>query len=227
MNNGVFITGTDTGVGKTRFTIVLMEALKKLGHQVAGMKPIASGAILNGGRLMNEDASLIMHHCSTPTDYELINPVVFELPVAPHIAASQKKELIDLEQIIASYDRLASHTEKVVVEGIGGWRVPISTKISMVDLVRVLDLPVIMVVGLRLGCINHAILTAEAIRVDGVNLCGWVSNQLDKDYLYKQETIDTLKQQLACPHIADLAYMNDFETVNMPESIDLSFISGV
>lgn len=227
MGNGIFITGTDTGVGKTWFTVTLMEALKKQGHQVAGMKPIASGAKLNDGRLINEDAMLIMHHCSEATNYELINPVVFELPVAPHIAASQKNEIIDLDQIIASYDQLASNSGSVIVEGIGGWRVPITGKTSLVDLVRVLDLPVIMVVGLRPGCINHAILTAEAIRADGVILRGWVSNQLEKDYLFKRETIDTLKERLACPHIADLAYMNDFEPDKMLERIDLSSIWGL
>jgi len=224
MANGIFITGTDTGVGKTWFTVTLMEALKKQGHQVAGMKPIASGAILDDGRLMNEDASLIMHHCSEATNYELINPVVFESAVAPHIAVSKKKEIIDLDQIVASYDQLASNSESVIVEGIGGWRVPISDKISIVDLVRALNLPVIMVVGIRLGCINHAILTAEAIRADGVTLCGWVSNQLDKDCLYKQETIDTLNERLDCPQIADLAYMKDFEPDKMLDRINLSLI---
>ena len=226
MFKGVFITGTDTGVGKTWFTVILMEALKKQGHQVAGMKPIATGAILEDGKLMNEDASLIMRHCSEVTRYELINPVVFEPPVAPHIAANKKYEIIDLDQIIASYDQLALNSNIVIVEGIGGWRVPISDKTSMVDLVRMLDLPVIMVVGIRLGCINHAILTVEAIRTDGVNLCGWVSNQLDKDYLFKQETIDTLNERLDCPQIADLAYKKNFEPDKMLDRINLPLIYG-
>ncbi len=227
MSNGIFITGTDTGVGKTRFTVTLMEALKKQGHQVAGMKPIASGANLNDGKLMNEDAILIMLHCSETTNYEVINPVVFESPVAPYIAANREKVIIDLDKIIASYDQLASNGGYVIVEGVGGWRVPISDKTSMVDLVRVLDLPVIMVVGISLGCINHAILTEEAIRSDGVNLCGWVSNQLEKDYLFKQETIDTLKEKLTSPHIANQPYMNDFKPDKMLERIDLSLISDV
>lgn len=226
MFKGVFITGTDTGVGKTWFTVILMEALKKQGHQVAGMKPIASGAILDDGSLINEDARLIMHHCSKVTRYDLINPVVFEPPVAPHIAATQKKEIIDLDQIVSSYDQLALNSKIVIVEGIGGWRVPISDKTSMVDLVRMLDLPVIMVVGIRLGCINHAILSAEAIRADGITLCGWVSNQLDKDYLFKQETIDTLNEKLACPRIADLSYMKNFEPDEMLDRINLSLIYG-
>ena len=226
MSKGVFITGTDTGVGKTRLTLALMDELKKRGKSVSGMKPIASGASLNNGKLINEDASLIMQHCSKPTDYELINPVVFELPVAPHIAASQKKETIDLGKITVCYKQLISNCENVVVEGVGGWRVPVSNELSMVDLVRDLDLPVVLVVGLRLGCINHAILTAEAIRADGLDLKGWVSNKLDKDYLCAEETIVTLKESLACPYIANLPYTGDFEPNRALSKIDLSLIFG-
>jgi dethiobiotin synthetase len=226
MSKGIFITGTDTGVGKTRFTLALMERLKKQGSSVSGMKPIASGANLNNGKLINEDASLIMQQCSEPTDYELINPVVFKLPVAPHIAASQKKETIDLDKITACYKQLVSNCENVVVEGIGGWRVPVSNELSMVDLVRDLGLPVVLVVGLRLGCINHAILTAEAIRADGLDLKGWVSNKLDKDYLCAEETIVTLKESLACPYIANLPYTSGFEPNKTLSKIDLSLIFG-
>jgi dethiobiotin synthetase len=227
MTSGIFITGTDTGVGKTRFTVALMEALKKQGHKTAGMKPVACGAVFNNGKLMNDDANLIMQYCSEQTNYELINPVVFESPVAPNIAANQKNETISLKQIVSSYKQLASSYGYVVVEGIGGWRVPISDKLSTVDLVRELSLPVVMVVGMRLGCINHAILTAEAIRADGVNLCGWVSNHLENDrpLTFKRDILATLKERLACPHIADVPYAEDFEPGNMLKSIDLSFIS--
>lgn len=224
MTKGIFITGTDTGVGKTWFTLTLIEALKKQGHQVAGMKPIASGAKWIDGRLINKDAQLIMERCSKPADYELINPVVYELPVAPHIAASQNNESIDLTQIIVGYDQLASHAGIIVVEGVGGWRVPISDNAFLSDIVRTLDLPVIMVVGIRLGCINHALLTAGAICADGANLCGWVSNQLDKSYLYKEETIKTLEERLGCAHVADLAYMSKFEPDKMIDQVNLSQI---
>lgn len=225
MSNGVFITGTDTGIGKTWFTIALMEKLKKQGHQVSGMKPIATGAILNNDKLINEDANQIMQHCSEPTNYELINPVVFELPVSPHIAVSQKNEVVDLDQIMDCYKQLASNSEDVIVEGIGGWRVPISEGLSLVDLVRALDLPIILVVGFKLGCINHAILTAEAIRADGLSLIGWASNQLDKDYLFTEETIKTLKKALACPHIANLPYADDFVSDEALKHINLLAVS--
>ncbi|HIF51181.1 MAG TPA: dethiobiotin synthase [Thiotrichaceae bacterium] len=225
MSKGIFITGTDTGIGKTRFTLALMTALKNQGHQVSGMKPIASGARLKNGRIINEDAELIMRYCSKSTDYHLINPAVFELAVAPHIASSKKNEKIDLNQIIACYRELASNSRNVIVEGVGGWRVPLSNKESLVDLVRSLELPVIMVVGLKLGCINHALLTAEAIKADGLILKGWVSNRLDKDYLFHEETIETIKAALECPHIADLPYMVNFEPDKLFENIDLSDIS--
>jgi dethiobiotin synthetase len=224
MTKGVFITGTDTGAGKTRFTLTLMEQLKKQDKSVSGMKPIAAGATVKNGKLINEDASLIMQHCSKPTNYELINPVIFELAVAPHIAANLSRKTIDLDEIAACYKQLSSDCENIVVEGIGGWRVPVSNKLSTVDLVRALDVPVILVVALRLGCINHAILTAEAIRDDDINLKGWVSNQLDKDYLFAEKTIGTLKETLACPYIADLPYMDDFKSDKLFDKIDLSLI---
>ncbi len=223
---GIFVTGTDTGVGKTWVTIGLMEALKKQGRQVSGMKPIACGAKINGGRLMNDDACLIMQHCSEPTDYELINPVLFESPVAPAIAAKRANATINLEEIKMAYNQLTDGCQNVVVEGVGGWRVPVSSSIGSADLVRELGLSVILVVGLRLGCINHAILTAEAIMADGVDLCGWVSNQLEKDYLYKGETVDLLNETLGCPNIADQIYMNGFCLDKMAENFDSSFISG-
>ncbi len=222
MSKGVFITGTDTEVGKTCFTVSLMETLKKQGKIVAGMKPIASGASLRNGKLINDDANLIMQHCSHPTDYDLINPFVFEPPVAPHIAAQQKKEKIDINQILSCYEQLLSINDYVVVEGVGGWRVPLSGGLSIVDLVQALSLPVILVVGLKLGCINHSILTAEAIKADGLNLLGWISNHLYKDYMYAEETIITLKKYLPCPQIADLPYLDDFQIIKPMEKINLS-----
>lgn len=225
MTRGFFITGTDTGVGKTRFTVVMMNALKAQAFTVAGMKPVATGAFNRNGRLINEDAMLISKNCSKPTAYELINPIVFAPPIAPHIAAKQIKQTIDLEIIKNAYLQLEENNNMVVVEGIGGWRVPFSEKTSTVDLVRLLNLPVILVVGIRLGCLNHALLTAEALRADGMILSGWVSNQIDKDYLFKQETIDTLKKRLVCPHIADLPYMIDIQPDEMLEKIELSLIS--
>ncbi|MFT5395103.1 MAG: dethiobiotin synthetase [Gammaproteobacteria bacterium] len=226
MSKGVFITGTDTGVGKTWFTLALIEALKEQGSKTNGMKPVASGGIYINGKLMNDDAKLIMQCCSELVDYELINPYVFEPSVSPNFAARQANVSVELDQIVASYNHLASACDNIIVEGIGGWRAPLSDKIKTVDLVRELGLPVILVVGLRLGCINHAILTAETIRADDINLCGWVSNQLDKEYLHKEETLALLNEELACPNIANFDYMIGLDLAEMLKNIDLSFILG-
>jgi dethiobiotin synthetase len=227
MDKGVFITGTDTGIGKTWFTVALMEALKKQGHLVSGMKPIASGASLNDGSLRNEDANMIMRHSSQDLDYDLINPVVFELPVAPHIAAGLNKKTIDVDKIVECYKQITMDCERIVVEGVGGWRVPVSPEVSTVDLVRRLNLPVIIVVGIKLGCINHALLSAEAIMADGMRLCGWVSNRLDKTCLKSEEVIETLKNTMNCPHIADLPYMDIIEPSKMSDKIDQSFLMSI
>tara|TARA_R110002072_G_scaffold21902_6_gene77221 strand:+ start:13840 stop:14529 length:690 start_codon:yes stop_codon:yes gene_type:complete len=227
MANGIFVTGTDTGVGKTWFTLALMEALKQQGSKTSGMKPVASGGSYIAGKLVNEDARSILYHCSDPASYEHVNPFVFEQPVAPSFAAKQADETVKLDRIVASYKQLASVCDNIVVEGIGGWRVPLSDRIGTVDLVRELELPVVLVVGLRLGCINHALLTAEAIKADGVRLCGWVSNQLEKDYLQKEDTVNLLSEELNCPNIANLDYMLVPDPAKTRVKIDPSFIVGL
>jgi len=226
MRKGTFIAGTDTGVGKTYFTLALMEALKRQGYKASGMKPVASGGKYIKGKLINDDAYLIMQHCSETIDYDLINPFVFDEPVSPNFAARQAGVIVELAPILSSYNQLTLLSDYTVVEGIGGWRVPLSDDIKMNDLVHELALPVLLVVGLRLGCINHAILTAEAIRSDGLVLCGWVSNQVEKNYLYKEETKILLSRELACPNIADLVYMDDINYAEMSKKIDLSHILG-
>ena len=222
-----FITGTDTGVGKTWFTVAFMTALKRRGLNVMGMKPIATGAEKIKDRLINKDAELIMQNCSQTVSYDLINPFVFELPSAPHVAAKHEGVVIDLDQIIKNYYLLKSMCDALVVEGVGGWRVPVTDKYSLADLVSKLNLSVILVVGMRLGCINHAILTAEAITADGLNLCGWVSNHLDRVYSESGETIKTLKKRLNCPYIGYLPYNSDFDPDKLSTEILSSFIAHI
>ena len=222
-----FITGTDTGVGKTWFTVALMAALKRRGLNVMGMKPIATGAEKIKDRLINEDAKLIMQNCSQKVSYNLINPFVFELPIAPHVAAKHEGVVIELDQITKNYHLLKSMCDVLVVEGVGGWRVSVTNEHSLTDLVSKFDLSVILVVGMRLGCINHAILTAEAINADGINLCGWVSNHLDRVYSNSEETIETLKKRLHCPHIADLRYNSNFDPNKIAKEIAPAFILGI
>ena len=206
MKQNVFITGTDTGVGKTWFTVALMNQLNQAGVEVAGMKPVASGSQWRNGRFENQDTLMIQQACSQRLDYEVINPIAYEPPIAPHIAADLADRAIDLHMIVNAYETLSDQHEIVVVEGIGGWRVPLSADATLSDLVRELQLPVIMVVGLRLGCINHAILTAEAIRNDDFELLGWVATELETDYLNKVETLLALEQRLDCPMLAEMPY---------------------
>jgi len=222
-----FITGTDTGVGKTWFTVALMAALKRRGLNVMGMKPIATGAEKIKDRLINEDAKLIMQNCSQKVSYNLINPFVFESPITPHVAAKHEGVVIELDQITKNYHLLKSMCDVLVVEGVGGWRVPVTNEHSLTDLVSKLNLSVILVVGMRLGCINHAILTAEAINADGINLCGWVSNHLDRVYSNSEETIKTLKKRLNCPHIGNLLHNSDFDPDKLSTEISSSFISHI
>lgn len=211
MSQGVFITGTDTGIGKTWSTVALMENLKAQGRRVCGMKPVASGAEHIDGKLVNDDARLIMQHGSEPIEYSVINPCVFEMPVSPHIAASRTNEKINFEKIVSCYEKLASSFDDIIVEGVGGWRVPLSNEETVVDLVQTLNLPVILVVGIKLGCINHAKLTAESILADDIRLAGWISNRVDDDCLCFNETIETLKKDINCPYIAEMPHMKNFE----------------
>ena len=222
-----FITGTDTEVGKTWLTVSLMTALKKRGHKVMGMKPFATGAKMTKKGLINEDAKLIIKHCSKTTSYELVNPFVCNLAAAPTIAAEKEKVAVDLDQIIKNYNALTCISDVLIMEGIGGWRVPITGKYHVSELVKRLNLPVILVVGVRLGCINHAILTAESICSDGLKLAGWVSNHLDRVYSHGEETVKAIKTRLNCPHIADFSYCSDFDPDKLAAQIDPAFISKI
>ena len=215
MARGVFIAGTDTGVGKTWASVAIMSALKAAGHRVAGMKPVASGAEWQDGKLFNEDALLIQRACSQSTPYELINPFVYEQPVAPVIAAAGSGNQPDITRLKECYQALAAENDFVVVEGVGGWRVSLSPDISTVDLVRAFSLPVIIVVGLRLGCINHALLTEEAIRADKVKTMGWIANELESDMLQQQQVEELLKTGLNSPCLFKLSHSQALQDLSM------------
>ena len=191
-----FITGTDTEIGKTLVALGLMVKLGESHARVVGMKPVASGASRVNGVLCNEDALLLQSRCTETTNYELINPFVYAKPIAPHIAASETGEDIDLGWIAACYAELSSRADAIVVEGAGGWRAPLGEEHSMADLVAALDIPVILVVGLRLGCINHGLLSAEAIVRDGQRLAGWVANHPAPGYRNTGETLAYLESRI-------------------------------
>jgi len=201
-----FITGTDTDVGKTYIASALIKHFCKQGLLTVGMKPVAAGAELVNGRLLNSDVTELIKAGNVDADLALINPYVFPPAIAPHIAAEQAGVSVSLDNIQQAFDVLQAKADVVVVEGAGGFRVPINHEQTMADLVVKLNLPVIMVVGVRLGCINHALMTAGSIRAVGLNLVGWVANRIDPNMPAIEENILTLKAMLKAPCVANVAW---------------------
>lgn len=181
-HGGLFVTGTDTEIGKTHSTAALLRALRAAGRRVQGMKPVASGCALIDGAWRNEDALALMAAAGSTAAYADVNPYALPTPTAPQLAAAETGAEITLPAITAAYRRLSADADTVLVEGVGGWLAPLSDTLDQADLVRALDVPVILVVGLRLGCINHARLTERAIRADGCRLVGWLGNAVEPGF---------------------------------------------
>jgi len=203
-----FVTGTDTGVGKTFVSAALLHTLAARHPRVVGMKPVAAGVVRHGDGWASEDALALRaaSTCEVPT--ELDNPTLLPDPLSPHIAAERAGVRIDIDHLVSCYRELARRADAVVVEGAGGFHVPLSDSSTGADLAQALALPVVLVVGLRLGCLNHALLTAEAIRARGLTLAGWVANRIDPAMQAPQENIAWLQRQLAAPLLADIAYQD-------------------
>lgn len=204
-----FITGTDTGCGKSAVTASLLQALSAKAS-VVGYKPVAAGCEQTADGWQNEDALLLQSY-STPTpDYAAVNPYAFPAAIAPHIAAQQVGEHIDPAVIQRGFSNLQQQYDHVLVEGAGGWRVPLAENCAISDLPKILNIPVILVVGMKLGCINHATLSAESIISGGHVLTGWIANQVEPDMPVLKENIATLKQvlgeQLGIPLLAQFEH---------------------
>ena len=193
---GLFVTGTDTGVGKTRVAVALIQALRAQGLRVAAMKPVSAGHV--PGEL-NEDVLALLQASNVAADVHDVNPYAFAEPIAPHIAAELAGVRIDLDVIAAAYSRLAAMADVVVVEGAGGWRVPLNDREDMADLARRLGLPVVLVVGVRLGCLSHALLTLESIASRQVPWAGWVANHVDPAMACQAENVACLHVRLPGP----------------------------
>jgi dethiobiotin synthetase len=204
---GIFVTGTDTGCGKTEVSLGLMAAWQVRGVRTLGMKPVATGCAPGPSGLQNADAQRLQAQGSSLAPYGLVNPYAFAPPIAPHIAAGQAGVEIELGPIAGACRTLAAESDLVVVEGVGGWRVPLSASLSVSDLPKVLDLPVLMVVGLRLGCLNHALLTAESIRAQGAHLAGWVANGIDPGMLEADANLATLAALIGSPCIGVVPWL--------------------
>ena len=194
-----FVTGTDTEIGKTLVASALVQMQAHRGWRVAASKPVAAGAEWRGDRWFNEDVEALSACVSVKLPQALTTPYLFRTPAAPHIAASLEDRLIDREHLIDCYQQVSAQAEAVVVEGVGGFCVPLNDKYNTADLAQDLGLPMVLVVGMRLGCISQALLTAEAIAARGLSLMGWVANTVDPHMLYPQENIDAIAQRISAP----------------------------
>jgi dethiobiotin synthetase len=207
--SGIFVTGTDTDCGKTQVALGLMAALQGCGFTALGMKPIASGCQTGQDGFRSADALALLAQGSRQVPYALVNPYALAPPIAPHIAAGQAGLSIELAPIIAAYRALAEQADWVIVEGVGGWRVPLGPTLSVSDLPMALDLPVVMVTGLRLGCINHSLLPAESIRARGGCLAGWVANHIDPSMLAQEQNLATLAALIDAPCLGVVPHLTD------------------
>lgn len=206
MKQAYFITATDTDAGKTYIASALVRHFAQQNIKSIGMKPIAAGCELVDGVLQNSDVHQLTQASNVDAPLPLINPYVFQPPIAPHIAAQQAGVEIALAPIQQAFTQLSELADAVIVEGAGGFLVPLNDKKTMADLAVSLNIPVILVVGMRLGCINHALLTVQAIQSRGLTMTGWVANQIDPNMSMLVENIQTLKQRIHAPCIAQVAW---------------------
>lgn len=212
-----FITGTDTGVGKTFVTCALLHTLKAQGIAAIGMKPVAAGGDMTPDGLRNDDIEALRDASSVKLVSEDLNCYLFAEPIAPHIAAANEDVDIDLDVIRQRFDQLAELADAVLVEGVGGFIVPLGDGVDTADLAADLDLPVILVVGMRLGCLNHALLTQEAIRARGLTLAGWVANQIDPHMAELDANVDALEERIRAPLLGVIEWQKqpDASTVTL------------
>ena len=206
IRSGIFIAGTDTGIGKSVVSATLLAALNAGGHRAVGMKPVASGCTMTPNGLRNEDAELLIAHGVGAPNYTRVNPYALPEAIAPHLAARHAGVEIRLDPITDAFAALSTNYDFVVVEGVGGWMVPLSDSLMQADLVRALKLPAILVVGLRLGCLNHAQLSARAIAADGCALVGWIGNRVDPAMACAEENLATLRARLPAPCLGILPF---------------------
>jgi dethiobiotin synthetase len=220
MNHGVFITGTDTGIGKTHASVALLQALAAAGLPAAGMKPVASGCEQTPQGLCNDDALALIQASRPQPAYALCNPYALRDAVAPHLAAAAQGVTVELPPLREAYAALQALAGRIVVEGAGGWCVPLSDSLMQADIPRALDLPVILVVGLRLGCINHALLSARAIQADGCRLLGWIGNAVEALQPLRAQNVATLRRLLPVPCLGLLEHAADGKATGDAGALD-------
>lgn len=223
MVKSFFITGTDTDVGKTLVARTLLLEFAAQGIRCAGYKPISAGCARTAEGLRNQDALLLQAAARLPLPYELVNPFAFEPPIAPHIAASEVGESIPLSGLSEGLRNMEqAGAELILVEGAGGWCLPLDSRTLLSDWVRQEQLPVILVVGAKLGCLNHALLTVAAIRHGGLPLAGWVMNRVDGQMSRYQENLDTLRGLLPAPFLGEIPFVNKPLEADLRGYLDIS-----
>ncbi|HEY8118918.1 MAG TPA: dethiobiotin synthase [Methylophilaceae bacterium] len=219
MKAAYFITGTDTGVGKTLISSALINGFVSHGYKTAGMKPVAAGCELQDSELISEDVTQLVLASNVTLPLRQINPYAFLPALAPHIAAEQAGVNISLKVITDAYRQASTQADVVIVEGVGGFCVPLGDDIDTADMAQRLGLPLIMVVGMRLGCLNHALLTAEAIKARGLKLAGWVANQIDPKMSAFEENLQALKERLGCPCLGVVPWSGEVNSVDVAKHL--------
>ena len=203
-----FVTGTDTDCGKTLVTTALLRRAAEQGLETVGLKPIAAGCEFREGQYKNQDAIMIQQAMTAPLDYHEVNPVALVPPIAPHIAAEEAGRHITADNLISMMSSGLSYpADLILIEGAGGWMVPLNNDEYLTDIAAVLNIPVILVVGMKLGCLNHALLTQERILQSGLNIAGWVANQVDPNMSRQEENLATLHRQMRSPFLGYIPHL--------------------
>ncbi|MES2019469.1 MAG: dethiobiotin synthase [Pseudomonadota bacterium] len=221
-----FVTGTDTEIGKTLVSCAILHSLVASGVRACGMKPVAAGAILRDGELHNDDADLLIAAGNVHLPGNITTPYMLREACAPHIAAAIDGVIIEAVPIIAAYAEISAASDAVVVEGVGGFRVPFSDDFDSAQMAEQLNLPVILVVGLRLGCINHALLTIEAVVRRNLVLAGWVVNEVDPEMRFADENIAALAARIPAPLLGRVPYLDNPTATEAAQFIDLAGLPG-
>lgn len=213
MPNIIFVTGTDTGIGKTTISVALLHSLNQQGFTTIGLKPIAAGSLFLNEKYWNEDALALQEAASIPLPYSAVNPFTLHEPLAPHIAAARQSTTLNVSDLVRHCRQtMASYPSNyVIIEGAGGWLVPLNDHETMADLAKALNASVILIVGMRLGCLNHSLLTYQAIQQAGVAMTGWIANKIDPTMQAIAENIVTLKQWIKAPCLGEIPFITDID----------------
>ncbi len=226
MKQKYFITGTDTEVGKTVATTAFLQAAAQAGYKTAGYKPVASGSEMTGEGPRNSDALALQAYSTVGLRYDEVNPCTFIEPTSPHVVSELEKRPIDPRVLSDGLRHLEPLADWVVVEGAGGWYTPLTADYTFADWVIAEQLPVVLVVGMRLGCINHAVLTAQAITQSGLHLAGWIANDVQETGKHHQAYMDTLTRMLPAPLLGEIPYLSAGTDVNLGQYLHLNRLTA-